>query len=1006
MSAIRGILHKHDVEYPSNAKKSELLGLLQSRVLKHAPRLRREARRSVKGDGRDIEVVVGKSAQAQLGAEAAAAAEAEAGAEAGAGPRTRSQTPRTERMRKPVLAAQDKKTAREEDKKTAREEDDKKAKDDDKKAADEPSDRPRKKKRAKRPKALKRAEATAAAAEQQSQEPAAAADHGVGRAADVKRAAGTKRKLSDAEEERSAGSGDEAAFTPARIARQPQPQPQQHGERAAGNFSDDNPFQSSPETARKRRRKASADARAATPMAALRKSQVSELSFKVALPRQRGSDAGSSPPRPEPESEPAPAPGRDQAAAEPDQDQDQDVDMLPADSPSLRAAAGAGPQLLSPAPERRRVGDLVAQYQGQPPPAHPRSPTVRIRDELARPPPPPFSVHPAPAGAARFTMTPDALRQLAAERQGERPRMAGAPPRERIASRASGAGAGSAPGPAELFPPIEQTAHDAHDLQRRRVATLRQHAEASGADGDSRARRHSRQSSIASIAPSVGEARGVPSVPAAASGAKADGDGRRAAAAGRLAWLAWLAWLALLLAAGAAWRAHQRFATGFGSARSDYAPLAAPAVRARYLQPPPLECPAHADCVPYTPLPAAWPAATGDDDSAAARDRWVVTVVDRAAAAGTRNERRVAVVQCDAGHVLQFPALASRVYPLPPRCVRDEPTEQRVRQLVAAMVRECAAKRGAAQCEMTLLEQARDLLGRSSRRSSRAEAEAEGAGDDVDADDADAEDADEIERLGLSAPELRRAMWLRKSPRLTDAEFDAVFRLAAAELDARPDLVASYLLAAADDDDDNGDGDGSGVTYYVARAAAHPPLCRLRRAVLRLVLGNVAALAAALAAAVLAFVASRRYAAARAEAAAADALVGSALARLKRQARRHYLDPALSPSTAIPSLQLRDLLLLLSSSPQSATPLPGFMTPPPPPRSGRPAPAVAYYDPRARSSVWERVRRVVERNANVRCRTTTVRGEPMRVWEWIGPLDDDDEDTAMFSPFASPVAAD
>ncbi|KAJ2252662.1 inner nuclear membrane protein enriched at telomere/subtelomere region, partial [Coemansia sp. RSA 454] len=117
---------------------------------------------------------------------------------------------------------------------------------------------------------------------------------------------------------------------------------------------------------------------------------------------------------------------------------------------------------------------------------------------------------------------------------------------------------------------------------------------------------------------------------------------------------------------------------------------------------------------------------------------------------------------------------------------------------------------------------------------------------------------------------------------------------------------------------------------------------------------------------------------------AADVLVGSALSRLKRQARRHYVDPALSPSPAIPSLQLRDLLLLSTGTPPSSS---TDVT-------------QVYFDPRARSSVWERVRHVVERNANVRCRTTAVRGEPMRVWEWIGPLEEDDDE--MMSPFSSP----
>ncbi|PIA17189.1 hypothetical protein COEREDRAFT_80560 [Coemansia reversa NRRL 1564] len=152
---------------------------------------------------------------------------------------------------------------------------------------------------------------------------------------------------------------------------------------------------------------------------------------------------------------------------------------------------------------------------------------------------------------------------------------------------------------------------------------------------------------------------------------------------------------------------------------------------------------------------------------------------------------------------------------------------------------------------------------------------------------------------------------------------------------------------------------------------------------------------------VAAYIAARRYAAHRAEVVAADALVGSALHRLKRQARRHYLDPALSPSPVIPSLQLRDLLLLASSTPTPASPLGSPLMTPIRDSPASSAPTVAYFDPRARNSVWERVRSVVERNANVRCRTTAVRGEPMRVWEWIGPLEEDDTDV-LFSPLGSP----
>ncbi|KAJ1848664.1 inner nuclear membrane protein enriched at telomere/subtelomere region, partial [Coemansia sp. RSA 2708] len=756
----------------------------------------------------------------------------------------------------------------------------------------------------------------------------------VGKAADVKRT-GAKRKLSDAEPDASVDSGDDEFFTPNRPARTA-PRVPREGTRRDGDergFSDENPFQSSPEAARKRRRKADAG----TPLSALRKSQPSDVAFRVSLPA-RGTS-------PEPES---------------------DQDMARADEPPQPlqfAAAEEGER------HRARVSELVAKYQQQQPqPERPRSPTVRIRDGLPH----------EPAEPKRFTMTPDALRELAAAQAPEpglnKPTadepIASEPSRRRLPPVAPGIPVARAapgrtrlaaelgpneqslnePGPDE--PSFEQAAREAHELQRRRVATLRQHVESAAAAEARAAKTHSRRSSIASIASSVGEARGVPAVPAAAPSTHA----RRK---GAPSWAARLLWAAAAAAAAVTWRAHAQFAVGFGSARAEYAPLAPPADsvlavgaapdaaaplgahvahyarRARaYLAPPPLACPEHADCVPYTAIPA-------QAADAAARDQWIVRT----------GGQRVAVVQCDAGFVLQFPALTSRLVPRVPACVRDAPTAHRVAQLVAAMHGECRRRRGRALCEQSLVAQARGLR-------------------------APADEADEVERLGLSDSALHELLARRRSARLGQDEFDALFALAAAELGARDD-VANYVVTYEDDD-----GSESEATFFVAQHADFPPLCRVQRLALALVVGHAWALALAALAAALAFVASRRVAAFRAEAHAADVLVGSALARLKRQARRHYLDPALSPSPAIPSLQLRDLLMLASATP-------------PPEADASPA----YYDPRARSSVWDRVRRVVERNANVRCRTTAVRGEPMRVWEWIGPLDEDDD---MMSPFASP----
>ncbi|KAJ2449924.1 inner nuclear membrane protein enriched at telomere/subtelomere region [Coemansia sp. RSA 2336] len=1038
MPAIRNILNKHEVAYPSNAKKAELLEILQKNVVDKASKLRKEARKQkrAKADGRDIEKVEGTSATTQ-------------GKPVGS--RTRSQTPRSNRTQAPRFPA-----ATEESKEPEQSEEPQQPKElqhtkesqkskepqqpkeqQEETKADKPAVKDEGDKRAKKSKKSKKSKKEAEEKKSAKKQPAAPTTppRAVGKASEVKRIAGSKRKLSDAEQDASQDSGDDEFFTPQRPqigrAQQDRLRKQDKGAKEDVNFSDENPFQSSPEAARKRRRKASTQPKPATPLSALRKSQTSDVSFKVALPRTGGQE------------------GSEQEDAEMDE-----------------------PMLLSPSKQetehteqRARVSELVAKYQQQQQqqPERPRSPTVRIRDGLhnkqpelvpepvaeqhvpahehqhmepvveifrsehhhAPEPKPERKPEPKPEHRPehrleqpkRFTMTPDALRQLAAAQspaeQTHRRRTvapSGLPPvapgipvqrmdhqimanRERLAGEPA----------RESESTFEQAAREAHELQRRRVATLRQHVEnaaaADAAAAETKEKTHSRRSSIASIASSVGEARGIPAIPAAAAAAGAGQSASVGASRskGAPSWAVRLLWIAAAGVAAVAWRSHQQFSIGFGSARSEYALVAPPAdsivavpdapadmqalplgerikyyaqyARAAYLSPGPLECPEHADCVPYTPIPAAYADQSVVVESPA-RDQWIVPVA--MAEGGTQ---QVAVVQCDAGHVLQFPMLTTRVFPMVPQCVRDVSTEHRVQQVVAAMKRECSGRRGRAQCEMTLLEQARELLARPQ---------------------AEEDEADEIERLGLSTADLYKIMQRLKSARLTDDEFDAVFHLAVTQLGDSDD-VANYILSYEDDE-----GVETDVTYFVSKQADYPPLCRLQRLVLSLVVGNLAGLLALVGAGVLAYVASRRFAAHRAEVQAADALVGSALARLKRQARRHYLDPALSPSPAIPSLQLRDLLLLSSGTPPSSTPLAmgdsGMMSPARDTSSA--AMAKVYYDPRARSSVWERVRKVVERNANVRCRTTAVRGEPMRVWEWIGPLEEDDED--LLSPFASP----
>ncbi|KAJ1961798.1 hypothetical protein GGI12_003040 [Dipsacomyces acuminosporus] len=1152
VSSIRNILVKHEVEYPSNAKKGELLGILQTSVLNKAPKLRKEARRQrrVKADGRDIEVVATTSASASIAS------------------RVRAKASKTEGEKSDKKASGS----------SSRE------------VSAEPSGLTEKKakKKAKKAKllalALAKEESSVSASDKEPQQPATPEKKKPDNK--LKSKLSKKRKhTADSDSERREGSvdsGDEHFFTPAKpkvseaqrqriakrrvlqtdlsahgsgrsagvsdsesehsdagMARKPVTANTEARKPRSGNFSDENPFQSSPEASRKRRRKTSAAKASNTPMSALRKSQISDVSFKVSLPtsplgarsEQKASHESM---EVEVEAEAELGPELPEASVE-----------QPVTPPAAAATAAADERTGTL--QRSRVSDLVAKYQSheqaqsassaQSPPL---SPTVRIRDGLKKtesatlttsstskqhesvrkssktevepivdimlpstppPPPPPQAV---PAGshpsaqhqhqhqqlfdvgtspedsgkpATRFTMTPDALRQMASERSAaiadpvQPPRRktaaaAGLPPvapnipvnradihpqSSRLHYHSQQQHHTAAPPASDHhseqskhapYPSIEQAESDAQSLQRRRVATLRQRRDST--DGSIHSHTHSRRSSIASIASSVGEARGIPAIPtpAAAAVAAAESSSRAAGAKESSSWtMRALVWATLGVAAYV-WRAHEQFSIGFSSSRSDYASLAPPAgsalalpepidmenaplldranyyvkfLRAAYVSPPALQCPEHAECVPHTPIPASFATQHSVSD-VATRDQWIVPVIDATAEEGTPNEMFVPVVHCDQGYVLQFPKLSSRFYPRLPVCVRDASTEHRVQQLAAAMIQECDNKRGKVQCEMSLYEQARELLSRSSatkfallladpachtpnkdssassEQNVAAEAESEAADDEND-------EADEVERLGLSVKELKKIMYSCKSPRLSNEEFDAAFKLAIDELaNKHVDSVANFILEFEEEDG----GEGSEVMYFVSRNPAYPLLCRARRLALSSVIGNLTGLLVTIFLSVVAFVVSRRYSAHRAEIRAADALVVSALEKLKRQARRHYLDPALSPSPAIPSLQLRDLLLLSSTTPTNPTPSEGSSASLDAlslARSG-----ASYYDPRARNNVWERVRKVVERNANVRCRTTAVRGEPMRVWEWIGPLDHDDSDD-IFTPFGSPLAS-
>ncbi|PLW37160.1 hypothetical protein PCANC_05232 [Puccinia coronata f. sp. avenae] len=84
-------------------------------------------------------------------------------------------------------------------------------------------------------------------------------------------------------------------------------------------------------------------------------------------------------------------------------------------------------------------------------------------------------------------------------------------------------------------------------------------------------------------------------------------------------------------------------------------------------------------------------------------------------------------------------------------------------------------------------------------------------------------------------------------------------------------------------------------------------------------------------------------------------LVELALTKLRDESWVHHTNPALSPDPpTLASAQLRDLILSYDHSPVN------------------------------RQKLWKKVEKIVEGNSNVRTKVSEIRGESIKVWEWIG----------------------
>ncbi|KAL1924823.1 uncharacterized protein VTP21DRAFT_4477 [Calcarisporiella thermophila] len=195
---------------------------------------------------------------------------------------------------------------------------------------------------------------------------------------------------------------------------------------------------------------------------------------------------------------------------------------------------------------------------------------------------------------------------------------------------------------------------------------------------------------------------------------------------------------------------------------------------------------------------------------------------------------------------------------------------------------------------------------------------------------------------GILEEKLKEQLKDRKSPEIGDDAFNEYWQLALEDLSRRPGYVDFVTHP------------NSGKLYLSSREPWLPLGCKIKLQLVNFLWQHIAIISGS-GGALLFLVYIRHYIYARKrDNKLVTKLVQNVLSRLENQERLHYTDPVQFPHPELAIVHLRDALL---KGEQSA---------------GR------------RHKLWERVRRIVENNANVRVLVKEIKGEQHRVWCWVG----------------------
>ncbi|PVU93173.1 hypothetical protein BB561_003417 [Smittium simulii] len=385
------------------------------------------------------------------------------------------------------------------------------------------------------------------------------------------------------------------------------------------------------------------------------------------------------------------------------------------------------------------------------------------------------------------------------------------------------------------------------------------------------------------------------------------------------------------------------------------------------------------------------------------------------------NDNEQVIIQCDPGYVIVNNKYSSVLYPLLPTCVADMETIIKVHSMIETIIKILKCHRGKVECSQSLYMQIDRIIKTENIKSSNTYTDfnkenlqsEKGLKKYVESEKEinDLKQAEIAKTQGVNYNEIKKMLKLKYN--MTNEKFEHFFELALNKLvkdytqqltilrleyidsDVENTVSNSNQIDQQDSDYINelegSSVDDIGGVYLMANSSKYSFFCKIKIMILTSIIRYFKNIMLITIIIIIYNGIRNRIQRFYEEKGEVERLVNLTISKLETVAysSKVKLDNTVEPQ--IPSTQLRDSLFF--SNP-GATELGeqnysklnvingifkgiklrlGFSK-------------ANYYDHKTRQRIWQKVVQIVEKNTNVRTKSTIIRGQPMRTWEWVGPF--------------------